>query len=85
MQEIIQDYDEKGMGIAGPRSGRRSRRKGSRLAGDGTSPDVRADDSFDELRCGNVHDLQGNFLDVGQVGDCHRKSFTVCSDDSRDL
>ncbi|KAK9918082.1 hypothetical protein WJX75_001065 [Coccomyxa subellipsoidea] len=66
VEEIIQDYDEKGMGIAGPRSGRRSRRKGSRLAGDGTSPDVRADDSFDELRCGNVHDLQGNFLHVGQ-------------------
>lgn len=53
--------------MANPRSGRRSRRKGSRLAGDGTMADVRAGDSFDELRGGNVHDLQGSYLDAGQV------------------
>lgn len=74
-QEIIQDYDDKGVGITGPRSGRRSRRKGSRLAGDGAAADARASNLLDELRGGNVRDLQSSYLETGQVGSnkngCH--------------
>ncbi|BDA47090.1 probable Laminin-like protein epi-1 at N-terminal half [Coccomyxa sp. Obi] len=66
VEEIIQDYDDKGMGIAGPRSGRSSRRKGGTRLSDGAVPDARASDSFEELHRSNVHDLQSNFLGASQ-------------------
>ncbi|CAL8471705.1 g11247 [Coccomyxa elongata] len=66
VEEIIQDYDDKGVGIAGPRSGRSGRRKGEQRLFDGAAPDACAADSFEELHRSNVHDLQSNFLGASQ-------------------
>ncbi len=74
-QEIIQDYDDKGMGMAGPRSGRSSRRKGASCLSDGAIPDARAGDSFEELHRSNVHNLQSNFLGASQVCPRHQLCF----------
>lgn len=65
LQEIIQDYDEKGMGIKRPKSGHRRQR--SRLSGSTDSADIRHSDSLDEQRSGDVGELQGAFAGTDQV------------------
>jgi hypothetical protein len=65
LQEIIQEYDEKGVGMSRPRSGHRRQRSG--LSEGTASAHARHGDVLDELRGANVRELQGGFSGSVQV------------------
>ncbi len=61
LQEIIQDYDDKGVGVGQMRSGRRERVAPRLAYGNGLLPVNRSSDSLDGVHGADVRHLQSNF------------------------
>ena len=61
LQDIIQDYDEKGVGVGQKRSGRRERVAPRLAYGNGLHPVNRSSDSLDGVHGADVRHLQSSF------------------------
>ena len=67
LQDIIQDYDDKGVGVRHVRSGRRQRVAPRLAHSNGVLPINRSSDSLDGVHGADVRHLQSNYDGADQV------------------